>query len=427
MSIRRDGSSRFGSNSRFGYFPAASLGWILTEEAFINSNPTLSFLKLRASYGRVGNAEIGNFPQLGLFIGDAGYAGAAGQRPDQLGNPDLKWETTDQFDIGFDFGLFNNRLSGEIDYYEKLTSGLLLNVNVPSTTGFTSQTRNAGKLENKGVELVLNSDNFTGAFKWNTSFNMSFNKNTVVDIQDQVIEASFFNRVMEGQPVGVYYTVEYAGVDPANGDALFYKNTKNPDGSIDRSTVNASGYSQAQRIVAGNPNPNVLAGLTNTFSYAGIDLSIFVNGAFGQELSTYGMGRYSSANMRFEDNQTVDQLNAWTTPGQITNIPQARFYANNGAQLSTRYVEDGSFVRVRNVTLGYNLPSSLLRKIKLDRLRIYGSVLNILTFTDYKYWDPEVNNDFEGDTAQDRNIALGNDFYTPPQPRTFLVGINIGF
>ncbi|MEJ7643309.1 MAG: TonB-dependent receptor [Chryseolinea sp.] len=427
LSIRRDGSSRFGANSRFGYFPAASVGWIMTEEGFLSDNPTLSFLKLRASYGRVGNAEIDNFPQLGLFIGDAGYAGAAGQRPDQLANPDLKWETTDQFDIGLDFGLFENRLTGEIDYYEKLTSGLLLNVNVPATTGFTSQTRNVGKLENKGVELVLNSNNFTGAFKWTTSFNMSFNKNKVVDIQGQVIEASFFNRVMEGQPVGVYYTVEYAGVDPANGDALFYKNTKNPDGSIDRSTVNASGYSQASRIVAGNPNPDVLAGLTNTLSYGGIDLSIFVNGVFGQQNSTYGMGRYSSANMRFEDNQTVDQLNAWTTPGQITNIPQARFYANNGAQLSSRYVEDGSFVRVRNITLGYNFPSSLRSKLKLDRLRIYGSVLNLLTFTDYKYWDPEVNNDFENDTAQERNIALGNDFYTPPQPRTFLVGINIGF
>ena len=427
LSIRRDGSSRFGSNARFGYFPAASLGWILTEESFLKDNPTLSFLKFRTSYGRVGNAEIGDFPQLGLFIGDAGYVGSAGQRPSQLGNPDLKWETTDQVDVGFDFGFFNNRITGEIDYYKKTTTGLLLNVNVPATTGFTTQTRNAGKLENQGFEFVLNTHNFTGAFKWNTSFNFSYNKNKVLDIEDQVIEASFFNRVMEGQPVGVYYTVEYAGVDPENGDALFYKNTKNADGSVDRSTVNAANYSQAQRVVVGNPTPDVLAGLTNTFSYAGIDLSVFLNGAFGQQLNTYGMGRYSSANMRFEDNQTVDQLNAWTTPGQQTRIPQARFYSNNGAQLSSRYVEDGSFVRVRNITLGYSFPSSLLSKVKLNKLRIYGSVLNAFTFTDYSYWDPEVNNDFENLTNQGSNIALGNDFYTPPQPRTILVGINIGF
>jgi TonB-linked SusC/RagA family outer membrane protein len=428
ISVRRDGSSRFGSNSRFGYFPAASLGWILTEESFLkDGGGPLSFLKLRASYGRVGNAEIGDFPQLGLFIGDAGYAGNAGQRPSQLANPDLKWETTDQFDIGADFGFFNNRLTGEIDYYKKHTTGLLLDVNVPATTGFMTQTRNVGELQNQGVELVLNGNIFVERFKWTASFNMAMNRNKVLNIQGQVIEESFYNRVMEGQPVGVYYTVQYAGVDPANGDALFYKNTKNADGTIDRSTVNASDYSSAQRIVAGNPNPDMIAGLTNSFSFAGIDLSILVNGVFGNDLSTYGMGRYSSANMRYEDNQTVDQLNAWNTPGQVTSIPQARFYQNNGAQLSSRYIEDGSFIRVRNVTLGYTLPKPVIERLKIDRIRIYASALNLFTFTKYSYWDPEVNNDFENITSQGANISIGNDFYTPPQPKTFLVGVNIGF
>ena len=427
ISVRRDGSSRFGANSRFGYFPAASLGWILTEESFLESAGPLSFLKLRASYGRVGNAEIGDFPQLGLFTGDAGYVGSAGQRPTQLANPDLKWETTDQFDIGADFGFFDNRLTGEIDYYKKHTTGLLLDVNVPATSGFMTQTRNIGELQNQGVELVLNANIFVNRFKWNASFNMAANRNKVLNIQGQVIEASFFNRVMEGQPVGVYYTVEYAGVDPQNGDALFYKNTKNADGTVDRSTVSPSDYSDASRIVAGNPNPDLIAGLTNNFSFAGFDLSVFVNGVFGNDLSTYGMGRYSSANMRYEDNQTVDQIGAWTTPGQVTNIPQARFYQNNGAQLSSRYIEDGSFVRVRNVTLGYNLPQSVLTRLKMDRIRIYASALNLFTFTKYSYWDPEVNNDFENLTNQGANVAIGNDFYTPPQPKTFLVGVNIGF
>jgi TonB-linked SusC/RagA family outer membrane protein len=427
FSVRRDGSSRFGSNSRYGYFPAASAGWVLTEEGFLKGVKALSFLKLRASFGRVGNAEIGDFPQLGLFAGDGGYAGTAGQRPTQLGNPDLKWETTDQVDVGFDFGFFNNRLSGEIDYYEKNTSGLLLNVNVPATTGFTSQVRNVGKLQNKGFEIVLNTNNFVGKFKWNTSFNFSHNQNKVVDIQGQVIEASFFNRVMEGQPVGVYYTVEWAGVNPDNGDAQFYKNTTNPDGSIDRTKVGPSGYSTAQRVAVGNPNPKYLLGLSNNFSYKGLDLSVQLNGVFGNDLNTYGMGRYSSASMRFEDNNTADQLAAWTTPGQKTDIPQARLFFNNGAQLSSRYVQDGSFVRVRNITLGYNLPSSLISKVKISRLRVYGSVLNAFTFTNYTYWDPEVNNDFQNTTAQGGNIAQGNDFYTPPQPRTFLIGVNFGF
>jgi TonB-dependent starch-binding outer membrane protein SusC len=422
FSIRRDGSSRFGSNARFGYFPSGSLGWVISEESFLKGLETISFLKLRASYGQVGNAEIGNFPQLGLFAGDAGYAGAAGQRPTQLANPDLKWETTDQVDIGLDFGLFNNRLTGEIDYYQKNTTGLLLNVNVPGTSGFETQTKNVGKLQNKGIELVLNSQNLIGAFKWTTNFNIAFNENKVVDIQGQIIEGGFFNRVQEGQPVGVFYTVQYAGVDPANGDALFYKNTTNPDGSLDKTTVTNSTYSQAQRIAVGKPNPDYIAGLTNNFSYKGFDLTVFMNGVFGNQISTYGMGRYSSANMRFEDNQTADQLSAWTTPGQITNIPQARFYRNNGAQLSSRYVVDGSFIRVRNVTLGYTIPIKLLSRVKLDRVRIYASALNLFTITDYPYWDPEVNAD-----SFDSNVSKGNDFYTPPQPRTILFGINIGF
>ncbi|MCE2894057.1 MAG: TonB-dependent receptor [Flammeovirgaceae bacterium] len=432
FSVRRDGSSRFGSNARYGVFPAGSVGWVISEENFLKSVSPISFLKLRASYGQVGNAEIGDFPQRTLFSGDAGYAGAAGQRPSQLGNPDLRWETTDQVDIGLDFGFFNNRLTGEIDYYEKNTTGLLLNVNIPRTTGFRSQNRNVGSLQNRGFELVLNSQNLVGKLKWSTSFNIGYNENKVINTQGQIIDAQFFNRVQEGQPVGVFYTVEYAGVDPANGDALFYKNTRNPDGSLDRSTVNRLGYNQAQRTAVGKPNPDYIAGLTNNLSYKGFDLSVFFNGVFGNQISTYGMGRFSSANMRFEDNQTVDQLAAWTTPGQITNIPQARFFQNNGAQLSSRYVVDGSFIRLRNVTLGYSLPTSLLTRVKLERVRLYVSGLNLLTITNYPFWDPEVNADLQGqplagNVNPTNNVAQANDFYTPPQPRTIMFGVNIGF
>lgn len=422
LSLRRDASSRFGRNSRNGYFPAASVGWILSEENFLSKSDILSFLKLRASYGIVGNAEIGNFPQLGLYIGDAGYAGSAGQRPSQIANPDLKWETTKQFDIGLDFGFFNNRISGELDYYVKNTSGLLLNVNVPATSGFTSQVQNVGKLENKGIELVLNTQNLTGAFKWSTNFNIARNRGKVVDLDGQIIEGGVgsMNRVMEGQPVGVFYTVEYAGVDPQNGDALFYRNTDN-NGQLDKSTVNASGYNTASRVVTGDPNPDWVFGFTNNFSYKGFDLSVFFNGVTGNQINIYGMGRYSSANFRFEDNQTRDQLAAWTTPGQQTAVPQARLYQNNGAQISSRYIVDGDFVRLRNLTLGYNLPSTVVNRLKLSKLRFYVSGQNLLTITNYPYWDPEVNaDDF------DSNIAKGNDFYTSPQPRTILFGINVG-
>ncbi len=421
-SARIDQSSRFGKDSRSGFFPAVSAGWIMTNEGFLQDNKIVSFLKLRASYGIVGNAEIGNFPQLGLFSGDAGYAGAAGQRPSQLRNDNLKWETTKQFDIGIDFGILKNRITGEIDYYAKNTDGLLLNVNIPSTTGFNSTIRNVGKLENKGFELVLNSQNLIGAFKWSTSFNIARNIGKVNDIQGQIIQGgvSNMNRVQEGYAVGVFYTPEFAGVDPANGNALFYLNTKNADGSMNKGTT--SNYSLAERIVVGNPNPDYVFGLTNTFSYKGFDASVFFNGVSGNQNNIYGMGRYSSASMLYEDNNTADQLGRWQKPGDITNIPQVRLYRVNGSQASSRYIVDGSYIRLRTASLGYTFSSKQLAKFKIERLRLYVSAQNLLTFTKYTYWDPEVNAD-----SFDSNIAKGNDFYTAPQPRTILFGLNVSF
>ena len=419
---RIDASSRFGKESRQGFFPALSAGWIMTNEKFLSKVDVLSFLKLRASYGIVGNAEIGNFPQLGLFSGDAGYAGNAGQRPSQLRNDSLRWETTKQADFGIDFGILNNRITGEIDYYQKKTTGLLLTVNVPASTGFTSIVKNVGKLENSGFEFVLNTQNLVGAFKWSTNFNIAFNKGKVTDIQKQIIEGgvSSMNRVEEGYNVGVFFTPEFAGVDPANGNALFYKNTKKADGTLDRTTTSV--YSEAQRIVVGDPNPDMIFGFTNNFSYKGFDLSVFFNGIRGNQNNIYGMGRYSSASMLYEDNNTADQLGRWRKPGDITNIPQVRLYSTNGSQASSRYIVDGSYIRLRSVTFGYSVDARLLRKYKIEKLRVYVSGQNLLTFTKYPYWDPEVNAD-----SFDSNIAKGNDFYTPPQPRTLLAGINISF
>ncbi|MEZ0486445.1 SusC/RagA family TonB-linked outer membrane protein [Fibrella aquatica] len=427
VSARLDGSSRFGRDSRYGFFPAVSAGWVLTEENFLKNVGAVSFLKIRASYGRTGNAEIQNFPQLGLFTGDAGYAGLPGQRPSQLANPDLKWETTDQADIGLDFGFLNNRINGEIDYYNKQTTGLLLNVNVPGTSGFATQFRNVGSLENTGFEFVLNTENTTGAFRWTTSLNGAINRNKIKNLQGQVIEGGLnsMSRAVEGQPLGVYFTPEFAGVDPANGNALWYKNAEVKDASgnvtsIDRTTTSV--YNQAQRVVAGNPQPKFTGGVTNTFSYKGFSLSVFFNAVIGNNINFYGVGRFSSANGRFEDNQTVDQLAAWTPQNTITDVPEARLFFNNGAQPSTRFILDGSFVRLRNATLAYNLPKSVLSRVKLNSVRVFVTGVNLLTFTNYAGWDPEVNaDDIVG------NIAQGYDFYTAPQARTITGGINIGF
>ena len=419
LSGRIDGSSRFGANNRYGFFPAASVGWIVSEESFMQGISALSLLKLRASYGLTGNAEVNNFASYGLFSGDAGYAGIPGQRPTQIENPDLRWEQTAQTDIGLEFGLFGGRISGEVDYYIKDTRDLLLNVNVPGTSGFRSQLRNVGRLQNKGVEFVLNTENTTGAFKWNTSFNIASNQNKITDLDGQVIEGGFVNRAVEGQPIGTFFAIEYAGVDPANGDALYYRNDERPDGSRDRTTTNDP--NAAQRVVIGNPNPRLIGGITNNFSYKGLELSVLFQGQFGNDVYNGG-GKFQSANGDFFDNQTRDQLRRWQKPGDITDVPQARLFGANGTAESSRYLQRGDFVRLKTLTLSYNLPSSLVSKAKLDRVRVYVTGQNLLTFTKYTGWDPEVNADYIAS-----NIALGNDFYSAPQPKTVIVGLNIGF
>lgn len=419
VSGRVDGSSRFGANNRYGFFPAASVGWVISDESFMEDIPSLSLLKLRASYGLTGNAEIGNFDSYGLYRGDAGYAGVPGQRPEQIENPDLRWEQTTQTDVGLEFGFFGGRLSGEVDYYFKNTRDLLLNVNVPGTSGFRTQLRNIGNLENKGWEFVLRSDNTTGAFKWNTSLNLAANRNKILNLDGQVIEGGYLNRAVEGQPIGSFYSIEYAGVDPANGDALYYVNEPRPDGTLDRNTTNDPNV--AQRTIIGNPNPKLVGGISNNFSYKGLEFTILFQGQSGNDIYN-GAGKFQSANGDFFDNQTVDQLNRWQKPGDITDIPQARLFGANGTAESSRYLQKGSYLRLKTATLSYTLPTSLTNRAKLDRVRLYVTGQNLLTFTKYTGWDPEVNTDYLAG-----NIGLGNDFYSAPQAKTIIVGINLGF
>ena len=417
LSGRVDGSSRFGVNNRYGFFPSASAGWIVSEESFLKDVRQVSFLKLRASYGYTGNAEINNFGSLGLYSG-TGYAGIPAQTPFQLANPDLKWEKTAQTDIGFEIGFFNNRISAEVDYYSKNTTDLLLNVNVPGTSGFGSQLKNVGELENKGWEFVLKTDNKFGDLTWRASINAATNANKILNLQGQVITGGFLNRAVEGQPLGVFVGPEYAGVDPANGDALYYLNTTKADGSLDKTTTND--VNLAANVPIGNPNPKWIGGFTNDFNYKGIDLSITFQGVYGNDVYN-GAGKFMSANGDFYDNQTIDQLARWQKPGDITNVPQARYVGGNGTAESSRYLSDASYTRLKTVTLGYNFPKTITDKLKLSKLRVYATANNLLTFTKYTGWDPEVNTDYL------TGIASGNDFYSAPQPKTITVGLNLGF
>jgi len=420
---RIDGSSRFGENSRYGTFPAASVGWVMSKEDFLAENRIISFLKLRASFGQTGNAGIGNFRHLGLYGVDQ-YNGTSGLIPTQIANNDLGWETTNQFDLGIDFGFLRNRISGEIDLYSKNTNDLLLDVPVPSTTGYSVQTQNVGSVTNKGIEFVLNTTNLSGEFEWTTNLNISYNRNEVTSLggQDIIDEGSsrFMNVVKVGEPLGVFYGAEYAGVDPDNGDAIWYVNTKDANGDVTDHTTTTSDFAEANFVVLGNPNAPFLGAITNTFSYKGIGLTFTFQGLAGNKLQLAG-DPYMAANATWFDNQTVDQLESWKKPGDITMIPQARLGYSNGDQgRSSRYISDGDYLKLRSAMLSYDLPSSIVSKMKLNGLRVYLQGQNLLTFTKFIGWDPEVSTDFAVD-----NITSGVDFYSAPQPRTILFGISI--
>jgi TonB-linked SusC/RagA family outer membrane protein len=419
LSGRVDGSSRFGASNRYGFFPAASAGWIISEEPFMQDFTLLSLLKLRASYGLTGNAEISNFASRGLY-GPANYVGQGGQTPFQLPNNNLKWETTAQTDIGLDFGFLGGRISVEADYYIKSTRDLLLFKNVSGTSGFSNFFQNIGNLENKGFELVINSQNLTGNLKWNTSFNIATNQNKITNLGGQLLGTNDLNRAIEGQPIGVFYGRQFAGADPNNGDALYVLNTKNADGTLNKATTND--FNAAQQVVLGNPNPKWYGGITNNFSYKGFDLTIVLQGVQGNKIYNGGGQYMSSSASNGYDNQTTDQLRAWKNPGDKTDVPELRLFFANGTNPSNRYISDGSYLRVKTVTFGYNLPSPVAQRLRVEKVRFYVTAQNLFTFTAYKGWDPEVNADFQAS-----NIQQGVDFYSAPQFKTITGGINVSF
>lgn len=410
-SVRSDASSRFGPNNRYGWFPALSAGWVLSEENFLKNSSFLNFLKIRASWGLTGNAEIGESNFLALY-GVANYPDLPGYVPVSLANPDLKWEKTAQTDAGIEFGLFNNRLSGEVDVYRKKTSDLLLNVNVPATTSYLTYLKNLGNMENKGVEVTLNSRNIDGKFKWTTSLNVAYNKNVVGNIGGQIIEAGFdlTQRAIEGEPIGVFYGQKFVGVDPQTGEALYLGEDGKP----------TSDYNSAARVVLGKSTPDWTGGFSNTFSYKGFDLNVFFVFVTGNSIYNSG-GTYMSAGFyNGFDNQTTDILNAWRKPGDITNVPRIGYFWGSGYQTSSRWLYEGDYIRLRNATLGYNLPKSIVQRARIGSARIYVSGTNLWTKTKYP-GDPEVNTETLG------NIGGGQDFYTISQPKTITIGLNVRF
>jgi hypothetical protein len=352
-----------------------------------------------------------------------------GYTPLQLANPNLRWEKSQQTDIGIDYGFLKNRISGEIDYYKKHTTDLLLNTNIPFTTGYfvfpppnngtATYYQNLGTMNNEGFEFAITSQNIVGQFKWTTSFNIAYNKNRVGNIGGQVITSlDQLQHAVEGQPIGTFYMQKFLGVDPANGDALY----------ADPSGKPTNDYNSAGRFAVGKYQPDYTGGITNTFSYKGFDLSAFFYFVTGNKIynlaGVYMTDGFASGNF---DNQTIDLLKAWKKPGDITNVPRVgSLLAPDGGQYSTggfnstRFLYDGKYMRLKNLTFGYTLPGTVSSTLKITSARIYVSAVNMFTFTKYP-GDPEVNTGVVG------RVSGGEDFYTIPQAKTFTVGLNIKF
>ncbi|EDM35564.1 outer membrane receptor; ragA protein [Pedobacter sp. BAL39] len=409
--IRADGSSRFGDNNRWGYFPSAGAAWRLKKEDFLKDVAFISDFKIRASYGITGNQNgIGDFATLGLWSGGSSYQDNPGIAPQQLANPDLQWERTKQFNIGTDLSLFNDRLALEFNYYKKYTDNGLLSLSLPATTGFGTYISNAAEISNKGFELNISSTNLkTTDFSWTTSLNVARNVNKIEKLATPLKYGSRdLILLQEGSPLYSFWLYKELYVDPETGNSVY--EDVNGDNQI----------TAADRQIYGNIWPKYFGGLTNNFTYKGFDASVFFSFSYGNKIYNHnrffgeGGGARDAARVIFASN--VDR---WTSVGQVTNTPRPDGINNNNYKDGgSRWLEDGSFLRLKALTLGYSLPKYVLQKVKIDGLRFFVMGSNLFTVTNYTGADPESS------VSSDQN-GQGIDLGTPPQPRSIQVGINL--
>lgn len=424
--LRRDAFGQFSAEHRWGTFPSFSAGWRISNEDFFKSVKGVNELKLRAGWGIVGNDRAQDYSRFGLvdsisnkyLINGVNHTAFT---PTSLENIDLKWEKTSQVDIGLDLTILNSRLSFTADYYYKKTTDMLLAVPIPTSTGFSVAWQNAGSLENKGFEFQISSKNIVRSdFKWNTDFNISFNRNKVLNIVGNTLSVGAINPagddfytalVQEGKPLGSFYGKISKGVDVSTGNINFMKKA---DGSADSVGI------------IGNANPKYTFGLTNSFTYKNFTLNIFIQGVQGNQI--LNATRVLTESMSLAMNQNASVLRRWTKSGDITDVPKVTPNDWSNSNPSTRYLEDGSYVRLKSLTLGYNLPQSALAKLKMSRCMIYFTGENLLTFTKYTGFDPEVSA-FSGsrNSKTNQNTAPGVDYGTYPQSRDFILGVNISF
>ena len=440
--VRRDGASNFAANNKYAIFPSGAIGWKISNENFLKDSETVSNLKLRVSYGVTGNPSISPYQSLARF--SSVYAASNGQTvnaitPDQPANPNLKWESSYQTNVGLDLGLFNSKITLSVDYYNIDTKDLILGNNgIPEYFGFANDAilTNLGEINNKGFEFSINTRNISNDnFSWNTDFNISANKNKVVSLINDAdlfgdATPSYFSHdrsyvLRVGEEVGLFWGYDYAGVYQGGtlpegtstlaggqaGDPLFFDLDESGD------------ITEADRTTIGNPNADYTFGFTNNFSYKNFDLSIFFQGSQGGDI-------FNLTNVQLTNgdaNTTREYFNnAWTATNTNTNQP--RVGNNSNREISSRFVEDGSYIRLKNLAIGYNLPTDITEKLGLERVRLSVSGQNLLTFTNYSGLDPEVNYfGSSGDNNTSANTVQGFDFGNYPTVRSFNVSLNVKF
>lgn len=422
---RMDGSSRFSKNGKYGVFPSASVGWRISNEGFFNLD-AISDLKLRASYGITGDQEIGNFQNIS-FWQPSRYLGQSGLKPRNLADPNLTWQSNKQFNVGLDWELFQGRIGGSVDYFVSNKTNLLSNDIIPGTTGFASITRNAGEIENKGLELSINARVINGKdFTWRTDFNVSFIKSTYKKLTNDGLLVSAYSDLFpthilkEGQSIGTFWGVQYTGVDPATGDAMFYDLDSQSSQSIFSGVIDSD-----DAVMIGKSLPDYFGGMNNTLRYKNFDALIALQFSVGNDV--YNQIKATYHNMGWSNEGGTSSVYAnnwegvndrWKQPGDMTDVPRASFINSNFLQNSTQFLEDASFLRIRTISLGYNWH---LTKV-LEHIRIYAQVQNLYCFSKYTGFDPEVSSTGGGNFQ-----TAGIDYGAYPQPRTYTVGLNLKF
>ncbi len=419
--VSYDGSSRFGSNYRYGFFPAVSAGWIISEEAFLRGKKMISFLKLRGSYGRAGNSDFSSNARFGFFERNnvVSYNGQPILYPSKLENQDLRWETSWTANIGLDFGLLDDRITGSVDVYDKRTSDVIMNLTIDGSNGFSSYYDNVGGIRNHGIEFNVKSTIIQKSkFRWFVQFNIARNFNEITSTgdytEDAVSGGTNDTRVVVGKPVGTYYLVRFSRVDPENGRPIY----------LDKDGKETYTWDPANRVPVGNNLPKAVGGITNNFRYKNWDLSLLFTYQIGGNIYDASAKRQLGV-MSFW-NSRDEVADRWRQPGDDAAFPRLTLEPSNYGlpniwQYNTpMWLYDASFIRLRNFTLGYNIPSEVVKKFKISSLRVAFIATNVFVLTKYPGLDPEIARDGEGDVNNSRNMQSQGTYYlNAPQERTY--------